>query len=157
MLPDRKEENYTRDGDKKFPVCCNTLMLLKTDYMYIQASLYSHEWKPSFFRHHRMGNMYASVAKQGQWMHRAHCRSPFLDLSLDSKICSRFSVSKWPKPTQKLPWPGVLQSGLSITRKSGCLLAQKQTLPLTILCYLGTETRFQWGQQESFTLKTCWD
>lgn len=95
-----------------------------------------------------------SVAQWDQWICRAQCRSPFLDLSLDSKVCSRFSASKWPKPTQNLPRPGVLQNGLSIRRKSGCLLAQKQTLPLTILCYLGTETRFQWGRQESFMVES---
>lgn len=38
MLPEREEEN-TREGDKKPLICCDTLMLLKTDYMYTQASL----------------------------------------------------------------------------------------------------------------------
>lgn len=66
-----------------------------------------------------------------------------------------FQLSKRFKPVPEFPKAGVLQSGASLTRISRCLLhfIENQILPLTILCYLGTESRFPWGWQESFLLK----
>lgn len=100
-----------------------------------QASLES-QVKIFLLWHHRKGNMYASMAKWSQGIYRAQCTSPFPNLSLDSKICSRFSVSKWPKPTPKFPQPRVLQSGLTIASIPGCLLhlAQNHSSPLAISC-----------------------
>lgn len=51
------------------------------------------------------------VAKWNRWIYGAQWKSLFLDLSLDSKVCGMFSVSKWLKPVPKFPKAGVWQSG----------------------------------------------
>lgn len=60
--------------------------------------------------------MYALVANWNQWIYEAQWTSLFPAFSLDSKICSRFSVSKRPKPAQKFPEAGVVWCALSISK-----------------------------------------